>query len=107
MPRIVKIGTCIVAGNRIADAEPIYEDVDNSEDAFRVAKEFIGANQTLCHWWGDWEGVRVMFLADDNGIARELKPNKQGTLAYLGQCIPGTLHVIVGPVVGLLDPELW
>lgn len=96
----------------IIEPDPVYEDIDEVEDAWGRAKSFISEHSgekqsTLTTFWGTWEGVRVFFLCNDNGIAMGLKPNKKATLAYLDQCIPGTMHVVVGPAVGLLDPELW
>lgn len=89
------------------DSEPVYEDVANEGESWKEAKKFIGPDQTLTTFWGTWNNNRVLFLCNDNGMALNLAPNKQGTLAYLGECVPGTMHVILGPVVGLLDPALW
>ena len=110
MSRIVMIDNCKGEQHKPhtwEDAEPVYHEVERSTEAWEEAKEFIGPDQTLTTFYGRWENVRVLFLCNDNGIALNLAPNRQATLAYLGECVPGTMHTILGPVVGLLDPELW
>ena len=110
MHRIVMIDNCKGEQHKPQtwrDAEPVYVDVAHEKEAWKEAKLFIGPDQTLTTFWGTWEGIRVLFLCNDNGMALNLAPNKQGTLAYLGQCVPGVMHVISGPIVGLLDSELW
>jgi hypothetical protein len=81
--------------------------VSSSDEAWNKAKKFIGLDETLTTFWGTWQNERVLFLANDNGMALNLFPNTPATLAYLDQCIPGTMHVILGPVVALVDKELW
>jgi len=106
--KIVMIDQCSVHENRtVQDAEPVEVDVRNGKEAREETKIFIGRDQTLTHFWGTWEDKRVMFICNDNGIALGLRPNKQATIAYLGECIPGTMHVIVGPVVALMHKDLW
>jgi len=72
----------------------------------KQVQKFIGKDVILTHFWGTWDKKRVMFWCYDL-MDEHMPPNKQATLAYLGECLPGTMHVICGPVVGLLDPELW
>ena len=102
---IVMIDECQVGSLSIEDAVPVEVPVMNASEAWKEAKKFIG-DATLTTFWGTWEGRRVLFLCHDM-FTDDLRPNKQATLAYLGQCIPGTMHVIFGPVVGLLNKELW
>ncbi len=87
------------------NSEPVYEEVRTRREAWTEAKKFIG-DVTLTTFWGTWENRRVLFLCHDM-FTDDLQPNKQATIAYLGECVPGTMQVIFGPVVGLLDPELW
>ena len=108
MYNIVTIDEC--QGDRLVissliDAEPTYISVKHSEEAMEQVKLFMG-DVHLTHFWGTWDNRRVLFWSNDLFTA-DMNPNKQGTIAYLQQCIPGTMHVIFGPVVGLLDPELW
>lgn len=83
------------------------KEVETSPEAWDEAHLYIGVNECLTTFWGTWKGKRVLFLCNDNGIAMGLAPNKDATLAYLGQCIPGVMHVILGRCVALLDKELW
>jgi hypothetical protein len=106
MARIVMIDECKVDGPQIRDSEPVYEEVKNFEEAREEMHKFIGRDVILTTFWGTWENTRALFMCHDM-MTDDLKPNKQATLAYLGECIPGTMHIIYGPVVGFLDPELW
>jgi len=109
MYHIVMIDECKIQEGKlhpIIDSEPQYISVKHATEAMEETKKFIG-DVTFTHFWGTWEGKRVMFFCYDMIEGAGLQPNKQATIAYLQQCIPGTMHVIFGPVVGLLDPELW
>lgn len=111
--RIVKIKSCVIEENHcVKDGEEIEVRVDSENEAWENATDFISKftpeeESTICHFWGTWKDKRVLFLCNDNGFALRLDPNKQATLAYLGQCLPGTMHVVVGPVVALLHRDLW
>jgi hypothetical protein len=83
------------------------KEVDSACNAWLEANNYIGENECLTTFRGTWEGERVLFLCNDNGMALNLAPNKTATLAYLDQCIPGTMHVILGRAVALIDRELW
>ena len=87
------------------EEDVIEVEFEIGEHCYEHAKEFIGDHFTT--FWGTWEGKRVLMLCDDMGMHKNLAPNKRATLAYLDQCIPGTMHVILGPAVALMDEELW
>ena len=108
MYHIVMIDECSGEYNKgtLKDAEPVYESVKNSNEAIDEMHKFIGKDVVLTNFWGTWDGKRALFFCTDM-FHDGLMPNKQATLAYLGECIPGTMHIIYGPVVGFLDPELW
>ena len=103
---IILIGPCDIHKGYPQDATPIRKKVSSPEEAWEEAKAFLD-DAVITTFWGTWNKKRVLWLCDDNGMAKDLMPNKQATLAYLDQCIPGTMHVILGPAVCLYDEELW